>query len=108
MMSSFQKASLNDMMEYFMQGDKHTEECFLRYSRYLGIGLSNLVNVFNPEIVILNGPFIYEIQDYYTQVVGHTKKNMQKDRDITFTQGVFKENAAAVGAAILLFDSYFL
>ncbi len=103
----FQKASLNEMMEYFMQGDKHTADTILQSARYLGIGLSNLVNMFNPEVVILNGPFIYEFQDYYTGVIEHTKKNIQKDRYVTFTQGVFKENAASVGAAILLFNSYF-
>ena len=103
----FQKASLNDMMEYFMQGDKNTEDIILRSSRYLGIGLSNLINIFNPELVILNGPFIYDFEDYYRQVVQYTTKNIQKDRKVLFTQGLLKENAAAVGVGILVFKSYF-
>ena len=54
-----------------MQGDKHTADTILRSARYLGIGLSNLVNMFNPEVVILNGPFIYEFQDYSTSHRAH-------------------------------------
>ena len=91
-----------------MQGDKHTADTILRSSRYLGIGLSNLVNLFNPELVILNGPFIYEFKNYYSQVVENIEPNVQKEKVIVYSQGILKDNAAAVGAAILLFDSYFI
>ncbi len=103
----FQKASLNDMMEYFLQGDKITEDVIIRSSQYLGIGLSNLINLFNPDLVILNGPFIYDYKDYFIKVIEYTKKNIQKEKEVKFTQGKLKENAAAVGSAILIFDSYF-
>ena len=104
----FQEASYNEMMEYFMQGDQVTEDVIIRSSRYLGIGLSNLVNLFNPELVILNGPFIYEFNNYYSQVVENIEPNVQKEKEIVYSQGILKDNAAAVGAAILLFDSYFI
>lgn len=103
----FQKASFNEMMEYFLQGDKITEEVILRSSRYLGTGLSNLVNLFNPDLVIVNGPFIYEFEEYYNQVIQYTTQNVQKEKEIIYGQGILKGNAAAVGVAILLFDSYF-
>ena len=102
-----QKASPAEILEYFKQGDQSIREVILRSTRYLGANLSNVINLFNPELVILNGPFIYEIEGYYEQVVRHTKKNLQNNKEIVFSKGILKENAAAIGAAILLLNSYF-
>lgn len=101
----FQMASLTDMMEFFMQGDQHIQNAILRSASYLGIGLSNLVNLFQPELVILNGPFIYNMENYYNQVIKSTKKRIQNPEQVNFTQGALKENAAAIGAGILIFNS---
>lgn len=103
----FQQASLDDMMEYFVQGEKHTKEVILRSSRYLGIGLSNFINLFNPELVILSGPFIYAYEDFYELVIDHTKHYLQDGREVVFSQGALKENGSAVGIGILLFRSHF-
>lgn len=103
----FRKATLTDMMEYFKQGDALTEKVILHSARYLGVGLSNLIHIFQPEMVILNGPFIYGIDRYYDEVVHQTKQQLSGREDIVFGQGELKENAAAIGAGILLFNSYF-
>lgn len=103
----FQGASLTDMMEFFKQGDEITEKVIMQSARYLGVGLSNLVNLFRPELVIINGPFIFETKNYYEEVVEHTKKNTLNHSNIVFSQGILKENAAAIGVAILLYNSYF-
>ncbi|WP_227937430.1 ROK family protein [Alkalihalobacillus deserti] len=103
----FQKASLTEMMEYFKQGDKKTERIILESARYLGIGLSNLLNLFRSEIIILNGPFLYEFDGYYEQVVDNIAENIHEEKEVIFSQGWLQENAAAIGAAILLFESYF-
>ncbi|MEH6944330.1 ROK family transcriptional regulator, partial [Bacillus sp. JJ722] len=102
-----QKASPTDMVEYFKQGDQLIQEVILRSTHYLSVGLSNLIHLFNPELVVLNGPFIYEIDGYYEQIVKNTKQNLHIKRDLQFSQGTYKENTAAMGAAILLFNSYF-
>lgn len=103
----FQNASINDLMEYFKQGNKRTEDIVLRSAKYLGIGLSNSLNLFRSKLVVLNGPLIYEFRGYYNQVVEHITRNIQEKKEVTFTKGKLKENAPAVGAAILLFQSYF-
>ena len=103
----FQKATLTDMMEYFKQGDALTEKVILQSARYLGVALSNLIRIFQPEKVILNGPFIYEIDQYCEETVQQTKAQLSGNYDVVFSQGELKENAAAIGAGILLFNSYF-
>ncbi|MFS0781970.1 ROK family protein [Bacillus sp. 1P06AnD] len=103
----FEQASLSEMMEFFVQGDEKMKNIILKSSCYLGIGISNLVNIFNPDLVVLSGPFMFEFDEYYKQTVKSAKENSMNKREIKYSQGALKENAASIGAAILLFNTYF-
>ena len=37
------------------QGDRLAEELIFRTARYLGVGLANLMNIFNPEMIVIGG-----------------------------------------------------
>ena len=49
------KVSAQTVFSAAEQGDKLARELILRTGRYLGVGLVNLVNIFNPELILIGG-----------------------------------------------------
>lgn len=55
------------VLEAFSMGDTDVEKVLKECAEYLGIGLTNIINIFNPDRIIINGDellisdFIYEI-----------------------------------------------
>jgi glucokinase len=81
-------------------GDKDAIKRFADYGTYLGIAISNFVNMFNPDIVILGG----ELSNAYN----FFKKTMETEilKRSLFKTRVVKSNikyAGTIGAAILAF-----
>ncbi|WP_227935965.1 ROK family protein [Alkalihalobacillus deserti] len=103
-----QQVSVNDLIEYFKQGDEKTKEIILNTADYLGFGLSNLINIFQAELIILSGPLIYNFDGYFNRVVESALQNLKdRENDLIFTTGKRKDRAMVVGACITLFESYF-
>ncbi|WP_227935453.1 ROK family protein [Alkalihalobacillus deserti] len=103
-----QQASVNDLIEYFKQGDEKTKEIILNTADYLGLGLSNLINIFQAELIILSGPLIYNFDGYFNRVVESALQNLKdRENNLIFTTGKRKDRAVVVGACITLFESYF-
>jgi glucokinase-like ROK family protein len=43
------------LVEASMVGDKHARSALTRTARYLGVGVANLINLFNPQLIVLGG-----------------------------------------------------
>jgi glucokinase len=83
-----------------LAGDKDAIKRFSDYGTYLGIAVSNFVNIFNPDIVILGG----ELSNAYN----FFKKTMETEilKRALFRTRVVKNSmkyAGTIGAAILAF-----
>ena len=86
-------------------GDRAARALVLRTARYVGIGVSNLVNLYDPQAVVFTGGFArgnWELmQDYLLEEV----------RDQTFSQSTqlllteLGDDAGILGAASLAFDA---
>jgi predicted NBD/HSP70 family sugar kinase len=101
--------TIDHVIKAMEQGDRLSKEIILKSAYYYGIGLANMVNILHPEVVILNGPLIYESPMYYEEVVKTTLKHIYATdkHSVTFGQGKLKSDAVAVGAANLVFHSFF-
>lgn len=59
------------------KGDPEASAIILRASRYLGIGIANLVNIFNPDTVVLGGGVALGLQDlFYDSLLEHVCNNV--------------------------------
>lgn len=96
-------------MNMIEQRDPLAKQAIINSASYYGIGVANMVNLLHPEVVVLSGPLIYDYADYFDEVVNTALKNVYYSvrEHIRFTQGTLKSDAVAVGAAILIFQSYF-
>jgi predicted NBD/HSP70 family sugar kinase len=77
---------------------------------YAGVGLSNLITVLQPDLVILSGPTYTHMDLFYdtvTELASKRSKVIYPDHELTFSKGNLGENATAIGAGGMVL-SYFL
>jgi len=49
------RLQFSDAVEEMQQGNEAVTRVFQKAGAYLGLGLSNLINLFNPELIIIGG-----------------------------------------------------
>lgn len=97
------------IVEEAKAGDKVALEIFDEMCKYLGIGIANLVNIFNPEAFIvgggvsLAGDFLFERLRFYTGLysVPFSFKDME------LKPAMLGDNSGVLGSAALAFTSVY-
>jgi len=81
--------------------DPMVAELFVQAATYFGIGLSNLLNILHPELVILGGPLIATNELFYRTCTQVALKNAlyYPDYQVLFSRGNLSDDAIAIGAA---------
>lgn len=90
-------------------GDHHVKTLLEERSKFFGIALANLVNIFNPELIVLGGIFTHE-HDLLMPTIRKTLKqyafaNLSDNIRLQVTD--FGQEAGMIGAAALALDSFF-
>lgn len=88
------------------KNDELAREVIVNAATIFGVGLANYINLINSELIILSGPLIkYSSLFYETCVQVALKRKYIKNHGVSFNRsGSFKDNAIAVGAAVLLVE----
>jgi len=88
------------------RGDDLSNEIISEASYYLGIGISNLINIFNPDVIVIGGG----LSKMGSMYLGPAKKTA---RQIAFRLPALRvkivksklgDNAGLIGAALYAFD----
>jgi predicted NBD/HSP70 family sugar kinase len=71
---------------------------------FLAIGVANLINLFNPQVVYLGGPVIEQSATMYDRVAEQVQKRAMAYplSALSIRKGKFGSEAGAVGAAVLV------
>ena len=73
----------------------------------LGIGLANLVRLINPQLIILSGPLIMNVSNYYEKSIESYHDNNHMFNKVIFSKGGnFQEEVIALGAAAMILETY--
>lgn len=87
------------------QGDESAINALLQAGMYLGAGLTNLINIFNPQVIVIGGS-LRKSELYY-----HTALNLAKQQafpqhaeDVRIVEAELGDNAPAMGAAIIAWE----
>jgi len=86
------------------RGDKLARKTVEDAARYIGIGAANLVNVLNPEVVVLGGGVVNAIEDdIYPLIVESAKAYIfpGAERGLKFVASKLGDEAGITGAAVL-------
>ena len=87
-------------------GDASADAAIRRAGGYLGAGLVNLTNVFNPEVIVLGGSLMALGERYF----GPAREVLQRDafaqplRDLRLVEAQLGSDAPAIGAALIARD----
>lgn len=111
--SAFERTRIHytfvDLLETARAGDQVLLDLLDERAFYLGIALANMVNIFNPELIVLGGIF-REAQDLIFEKVQETLKqnafaNLGEQVELRVTQ--FANEAGMIGSAALALDAFF-
>ena len=87
-------------------GDNLAEELIARSAYYLGVGLANLVNIFNPEIIVIGGG-LSNIGDMLLQPAfeeAGRRAFKQSFQAVSFARAELGRNSGVLGAAIFALE----
>lgn len=100
---------LEDLFVLYGQGDEIVTRNVDNNAEYLGIGISNTIKMFNPELVIIHGEVIKFGERYLKKVKDSVSKNtfpkVKDDYNIRFSE--MGDNVGIIGAATVVFDNVF-
>jgi len=97
------------LAEAYAAGDPAVKQAVNRSAEYVGYGTASLLNIFNPEVVVLGGGVVEAIgEDYVEQVRKIALQNVFKvaRRNVRIVAALLKDDSAVLGAARLAWDYY--
>ena len=82
-------------------------DILLNSAKHFGIGLSNYIRLFNPQLIILSGPLVQYSQLFYDECKKIAiEKSHIKNNNISFSRGgYFKNKSIAVGASVMAIEN---
>ncbi|MBB6732742.1 ROK family transcriptional regulator [Cohnella zeiphila] len=89
-------------------GDELCMKVVHKAASYLGIAMANLVNILNPEAIILGGP-IPTGNEYYLKIATHVMNQRAMSpltANVVVKKSVYNEIGGALGAAIFALDKH--
>ncbi len=89
------------------EGDILAREVLKEAGRYLGIGISNIINIMSPEAVILAGGLVGSWNIYVDEAIKEASKRAFKSlfQTVSIIPASLGDEAGVVGAASLVFNS---
>lgn len=89
-----------------VEGDRLAQRILGQASFYLGVGLTNLVNLFNPEVVVIGGGLAKMGDVLMAPALDHVKARafMPAVNAVRFVPAALGDHAGVLGAAALLMD----
>ena len=88
-----------EVSELARRGDKAAKALILRTARYVGIGVANLANLYDPEAVIFTGGFARNNWDLIEEYLVHEVHEQAFTPSIQLLLTELGDDAGLVGAA---------
>ncbi len=102
---NFYKLTVEDVYNMALEGDNLSRDTLKEAGRYLGIGMSNVINIFSPEVIILTGGLTGAWNIYIQEAIKEASKRCFKEltNNIKIIPSTLRDDAGILGAACLAF-----
>jgi len=100
----FENLKSGDLRKAIRRGDAFVEEVIEEAAEYIGIGVGNLITIFNPEIVVLGGGVIDALEDEMLKIItktAHEHAMAGSDEGLEIICSKLGNDAGITGAAVL-------
>jgi predicted NBD/HSP70 family sugar kinase len=86
--------------------EKLAQQVLVEGAEILGLGLSNLVRLINPQMIVLCGPLVNQYELYYENCILAYGRNCGEHQKIQFSKGgCFGEDTIAIGSCLMVLES---
>ena len=104
-----QEFDFNDIADLFKKNDPLVVKHVTENAKLLGIGISNIIKMFSPEIIVIHGKFLIFGEKYLSilreAVSKSTFPKVKNDYNIQFTK--LPEEAGLIGTSVFAFEKIF-
>jgi len=93
-----------DLRKALRKGDKLVEKVIEEAAEYIGIACANVINLLNPEVIVLGGGVIDALEDEMMAIIVETAHDCAlqgTDKGISIQASKLGDNAGIVGGAVL-------
>lgn len=93
-----------DLRKAIRKGDKMVERVIEEAAEYIGIACANIINILNPEVIVLGGGVIDALEDEMMAIIVETAHDCAlqgTDKGIEIVASKLGDNAGIVGGAVL-------
>jgi len=93
-----------DLRKAVRRGDKYVDKVIESAAEYIGIATANLINILNPEVVVLGGGVIEALADEMMSVIIETAKEYAMAgamKGVEIVESRLGDNAGITGGAVL-------
>jgi glucokinase len=93
-----------DLRKAIRRGDKFVDRIIEGAAEYIGIGTANLINILNPEVVVLGGGVMEALQDEMMSVIVETAKEYAMPgtmKGVEIIASKLGDSAGITGGAVL-------
>lgn len=102
---NFYRLTSEDIYKSALEGDGLSRDVLREAGKYLGIGITNIINIFSPQAIVLSGGLIGAWNIYVQEAIKEASKRsfkilFEKTRIIPSN---LKDDAGVIGAACLAF-----
>ncbi|MFM1654212.1 ROK family protein [Brevibacillus sp. B_LB10_24] len=107
MVPNIEDVEFHHILNALEQNDPLTYEVIREAAYYFGIGLSNVLYLISPDIVIFGGPFSSNLvfREIVSETV-HKRTGHYPDSNVKILQSVSGHHAVAVGAGCMILDYF--
>jgi len=95
------KKRLQEIVNDYRKGDGLATEIMVRFFEDFGLAMSTLINILDPDLIVLGGG-VSNIDEIYTTGIEEVRKNVFKeDPEIRIAKNKHGDSAGVIGAALL-------
>ncbi len=93
------------VLEAAQAGDSLALELVEEQAMYLGTGITSLLHLFSPEVIVMGGGMSNGFDQLHPGIVAHVQDNaMPAFREVPVVRAALGDNSGLLGAAMMVFD----
>jgi predicted NBD/HSP70 family sugar kinase len=94
----------DDIHQWFKEQDPVTNGLMKDYIKFLSYGLNNIINLYNPEILVINSELLRLYPDALEEIKAHLTSTVGQYRKLQISE--FGKNACSMGACALAIKNF--
>jgi predicted NBD/HSP70 family sugar kinase len=98
------EVTYDDIHQWFIDQDTVTNRLMTDYIKFLSYGLNNIINLYNPEILVINSELLRLYPDALEEIKAHLTSTVGQYRKLQISE--FGKNACSMGACALAIKNF--